>query len=281
MSISSRLVTLICIAFFTALAADPSPKAFTMKFDNKDDEAEYNSSVVPRLKTLENFPTVDAFIKYYSPSIQKCMNNSGGGAGSLTCDNIEYNVWKREIAIYHARLEKNLDSKGQQLLTAADSMWNKMVDKTIEFNSALLDKMYEDASGTMYIGMRADDARKILIPMYMQHALTLRDQVSLSPMAIESSASYDKKLNAAYKELAAKQDANNKSLLKAAQLQWLKARDAQITLNKYLLDAKYANTQDSASLAQRAVVEDCLNAAFIDAKCKVLDAQSEAKPVDF
>ncbi len=69
---------------------------------------------------------------------------------------------------------KVLGEKEKKLLKESQIAWIKEREKTINFNSAILDKKYP-TTGTMYMLMRADDADEMITPIVKQRALLLKN----------------------------------------------------------------------------------------------------------
>ena len=69
---------------------------------------------------------------------------------------------------------KILGEKERKLLKESQLVWIKEREKTIDFNSAILDKKYS-TTGTMYMLMRAGDADKMITPIVKERALLLKN----------------------------------------------------------------------------------------------------------
>lgn len=136
--------------------------------------AEYQIKVIDvgNLKTLESFKSVDEFEKYYRQISQHCLDQSGGGSGAAPCF-VAYNMWDRELNFYYEQLMKILGKKEKALLRESQFAWIKERDKTIDFNSALMDKIFT-SGGTMDVLMRADFADETITPIVKQRALLLK-----------------------------------------------------------------------------------------------------------
>lgn len=124
-------------------------------------------------KTLESFKSVAAFEASFGKYVQDCLGNTGGGTGGIECL-IGYEMWDRELNIYYERLNKALGQKERGLLKESQRAWISEREKTITFNSALLDKKYAGETGTMYALMRARDADDVIVPIVRQRALLLK-----------------------------------------------------------------------------------------------------------
>ena len=133
---------------------------------------DYPYKKIADFKTLESFKSVDEFESSYKKYTQHCLDNTYGGSGGASCF-IGYDLWDRELNIYYAKLMKTLKGKERDLLKESQIAWIKERDKTIDFNSALLDKTYA-TTGTMYILMRAGDSDAMMTPVVKQRALLLK-----------------------------------------------------------------------------------------------------------
>jgi uncharacterized protein YecT (DUF1311 family) len=123
-------------------------------------------------KKLEYFKSVEQFEANYKKYVQHCLDNTGGGTGGISCF-AGYDLWDRELNIYYNKLMNVLGEKEKNLLKESQLAWIKEKEKTIEFNSALLDKKYTEI-GTMYALMRAGDADEIITPIVKNRALLLK-----------------------------------------------------------------------------------------------------------
>jgi uncharacterized protein YecT (DUF1311 family) len=124
-------------------------------------------------KTLETFKSVDEFESSYEEYVHHCLDNTFGGTGGIPCL-IGYQMWDRELNIYYKRLMNMLGEKEKALLVESQVAWIKERDKSIAFNSRLLDRQYEKEDGTMYVLMRACDADDLMTPVVKQRALLLK-----------------------------------------------------------------------------------------------------------
>jgi uncharacterized protein YecT (DUF1311 family) len=135
---------------------------------------DYKYKTIDDFKTLESFKSVDEFESNYNKYIQDCLDNTGGGTGGKPCLIINYEMWDRELNIYYNRLMKVLGEKEKDLLKESQLAWIKERDKSIAFNSSLLDDKYENETGTMYSLLRSDDADSMMTPIVKQRALLLK-----------------------------------------------------------------------------------------------------------
>jgi uncharacterized protein YecT (DUF1311 family) len=123
-------------------------------------------------KKLESFKSVEQFDANYEKYVQHCLDNTYGGTGGIPCF-VGYDLWDRELNIYYNKLMNVLGEKEKKLLKESQLAWIKEKEKTIEFNSALLDKKYTEI-GIMYALMRAGDAEEIITPIVKNRALLLK-----------------------------------------------------------------------------------------------------------
>lgn len=134
--------------------------------------AEFPYKKVDDFKTLDPFKSVEEFEASYKNYVQQCLDNTGGGSGGILCF-VGYDLWDRELNIYYNRLMKVLGEKERKLLKESQLAWIKERDKSIDFNSRLLDNKYKKP-GTMYLLMRAGDADEMMSPVVKQRALILK-----------------------------------------------------------------------------------------------------------
>lgn len=123
-------------------------------------------------KKLDDFNSVQEFEKYYHSYTQKCLDNGFGGTGSIPCF-VAYKLWDKELNSYYNQLLSKLSTNEKELLVSSQKAWLKSRDFTIEFNSKLLDKIY-DQEGTMYLLMREEDADSTMSNVIKERVLTLR-----------------------------------------------------------------------------------------------------------
>ena len=121
---------------------------------------------------LEFYKSVEAFEAKYKTYIQHCLDNSYGGANAGGCY-IGYDLWDRELNTYYNILMKALGEKERNLLKDSQRAWIKVLEKTIAFNSALLDKAYP-ATCTMNLATRSAYVDDFVTPVVKQRALLLK-----------------------------------------------------------------------------------------------------------
>lgn len=136
---------------------------------------DYPYKKIDDFKKLESFKSVEQFEASYNIYVQHCLDNTGGGTGGISCF-VGYDLWDRELNIYYKQLMNILGEKEKKLLKESQLLWIKEKEKTIDFNSALLDKKYTE-TGTMYLLMRAGDADKTITPIVKNRALILKEWV--------------------------------------------------------------------------------------------------------
>jgi uncharacterized protein YecT (DUF1311 family) len=133
----------------------------------------YQYKNIHDFKTLESYKSIDEFESSYKEYTQSCLDDTGGGSGAVPCF-IGYEMWDRELNIYYNKLIKILGAKEQNLLKESQLAWIRERDKSIIFNSQLLDNKYTEP-GTMYLSMRAGDVDRIMTPVVKQRALILKN----------------------------------------------------------------------------------------------------------
>ena len=133
-------------------------------FENKD---------IDTFLKLESFETVEKFESYINKYTQECLDNGFGGTGSIPCF-VSYELWDKELNIYYRKLMSKLTAKEKELLKESQKKWLESRDKTIEFNSLMLDKNY-DQEGTMFLLDRANVADSDISEIIKNRALYLKN----------------------------------------------------------------------------------------------------------
>ena len=133
-------------------------------FENKD---------IDSFLKLESFETVEKFESYINKYTQECLDNGFGGTGSIPCF-VSYELWDKELNIYYRKLMSKLTAKEKELLKESQKKWLESRDKTIEFNSLMLDKNY-DQEGTMFLLDRANVANSDMSKIIKNRALYLKN----------------------------------------------------------------------------------------------------------
>jgi uncharacterized protein YecT (DUF1311 family) len=90
--------------------------------------------------------------------LQKCIDKDSTTAGMTNCQEQAYENWDRELNKVYAELMKKLPSDAKETLKDAQTAWLKFRDS--EF--VLIDKIYAQLQGTMYIPMRVADRTQIV-----------------------------------------------------------------------------------------------------------------------
>ena len=133
-------------------------------FENKD---------IDSFLKLESFKTVEEFESYINKYTQECLDNGFGGTGSIPCF-VSYEVWDKELNIYYRKLMSKLTAKEKELLKESQKKWLEFRDKTIEFNSLMLDRNY-DQEGTMFLLARASVADSDISEIIKNRVLYLKN----------------------------------------------------------------------------------------------------------
>jgi uncharacterized protein YecT (DUF1311 family) len=134
--------------------------------------ADFHYKKVEDFKKLESYRSVEQFESTYKTYAQDCLDNTGGGTGGIRCF-IGNELWDRELNIYYSRLMKVLSEKERTLLKKSQLAWVREIERTIDFNSAMLDKKYREI-GTMHALQRAGEAEGALTPVVKQRTLFLK-----------------------------------------------------------------------------------------------------------
>lgn len=133
-------------------------------FENKD---------IDSFLKLESFETVEKFESYINKYTQECLDNGFGGTGSIPCF-VSYELWDKELNIYYRKLMSKLTAKEKELLKESQKKWLEFRDKTIEFNSLMLDRNY-DQEGTMFLLARASVADSGISEIIKNRVLYLKN----------------------------------------------------------------------------------------------------------
>lgn len=139
-------------------------------FSVKDSAADFSYKKAGDFAPLESYSSVDEFEKYYEDYSQRCLNTIGGGSICL----MAYEIWDKELNHYYNKLKRILGVDDANYLKESQLAWIEERDKSIDFNSRLLDRKYNQP-GTMYQLMRAGDADRMITPLVKQRVLLLRE----------------------------------------------------------------------------------------------------------
>jgi len=274
---------ILCLAVFvsaaTASDSPPAKKDFTKA--SMTDICDYYDALLPQLKTMDKFKSVDAFEKYYGAYFNNCESYANGCSGELSCNNLVMGIWHREDSISYEKLNATLDGNGKKLLATSVDAWNKMTDMTLTYVRNYLNQMYHENSGSYGLSMASNDARAMLLPIIKLNVILNYAQAGIQlDNEPQSSAYWDKELNSIYKKLAAKLNPNTKHLLKKTQRQWIKARDTQLALENYCLNKKYPDTTNARSRAEKAALADRFAALIIKQRTLMFQYQFKIIPYD-
>lgn len=91
-------------------------------------------------------------------ALDACMEKNDSTAGMVECISKAYTQWDAELNKVYNELMKQLDAAGKASLKAAQLQWLKFRDS--EFK--LIDAVYSNLQGTMYIPMHADSRMQIV-----------------------------------------------------------------------------------------------------------------------
>lgn len=123
---------------------------------------------------LRSFDNVTLFEESIQERQQDCLDQSGGGSRAIACFAAYYQEWDEELNYYYGRLRTKLNDEDKGKLKTAQLAWIKSRDETRVFNSALLDKIYADKEGTLYVAVRSGHASTLMAPMTKQRALLMK-----------------------------------------------------------------------------------------------------------
>ena len=104
-------------------------------------------------------------------ALEICTEKNPHTGGMVSCTETAYKKWDQELNKNYQTLMSKLKPAGKQLLRAAQLSWIRYRDN--EFK--LIDSIYDDIPGTMYIPMRVDEKMQIV----KQRALALSSHVDM------------------------------------------------------------------------------------------------------
>ena len=134
----------------------------------------FNYKKAEAFQALEAVTSVAAFESDIEKYTQECLDNTGGGSGGIPCF-IASTLWDRELNSYYKKLMANLPESQKAILQESQIIWIKERDKTIAFNTALLDEKYKSREmGTMSELMRAGDLDNTITPIIKSRVLYLK-----------------------------------------------------------------------------------------------------------
>ena len=91
-------------------------------------------------------------------ALEACIEKDPSTAGMVGCTDIAYKKWDQELNKNYQNLMSKLKPAGKQLLKQSQLTWIAFRDH--EFK--LIDSLYDDLQGTMYIPMRYDERMEIV-----------------------------------------------------------------------------------------------------------------------
>ncbi|OLQ69922.1 hypothetical protein BIT28_10240 [Photobacterium proteolyticum] len=133
---------------------------------------DYEYKSVSDFNHLSSFKNIEDFESSYGDYIQSCLDNTGGGSGGIPCL-IASKLWDRELNIYYSKLRKMLSEKEKESLKQSQLTWLEDRDKTLKFNSILMDRVYPP-QGTMFQLMHSGDVSDVAVSIIKQRALLLK-----------------------------------------------------------------------------------------------------------
>ena len=104
-------------------------------------------------------------------ALEICTEKDPTNAGTVNCTNIAYKKWDQELNKNYRTLMSKLKPAGKPLLKSGQLSWIRYRDN--EFK--LIDSIFDDIPGTMYISMRIDEKMRIV----KQRALALASHVNM------------------------------------------------------------------------------------------------------
>jgi len=104
-------------------------------------------------------------------ALEACIDKDSSTAGMTNCADRALESWDKELNRVYNELARKLDSKGKQALKAAQMEWIKYRDAEY----GLIDSIYSQMEGTMYIPMRVEARTRIV----RERALAVKDFLDL------------------------------------------------------------------------------------------------------
>lgn len=165
-------VTFISLVFFLLpLIPLSSNAAYSSSTGGQSQDSVYRK--IEDFPYLSDFESVRSFENYIDDYEQECIDKTYGNTKAIPCF-VAYELWDRELNKYYQILMSKLPKKQQEALRSSQRLWLRNRDRSIEFNSALLDRKYDQADGAMYSAMRANDSASVIPPIIKQRALLVR-----------------------------------------------------------------------------------------------------------
>jgi uncharacterized protein YecT (DUF1311 family) len=104
-------------------------------------------------------------------ALDTCQDKDPSTGGMVRCTEIAYKKWDQELNKNYQTLMRKLKPAGKRLLKSAQLSWITYRDN--EFK--LIDSIYDNIQGTMYIPMRIDEKMQVV----KQRALALASHVDM------------------------------------------------------------------------------------------------------
>jgi uncharacterized protein YecT (DUF1311 family) len=123
---------------------------------------------------LRSFSNPTLFDQAIIAKQQVCLDESGGGSKAVACFTTYYQEWDEELNYYYGRLRSILNADEKEKLKTAQLAWIKSRDEARVLNSAVMDKLYADKEGTMYVAIRSGHVSELMTPITKQRALLLK-----------------------------------------------------------------------------------------------------------
>ncbi|SET35583.1 Protein of unknown function [Marinobacter segnicrescens] len=167
----TRVVLILLAVFILPLIALPLRAEPSSDAEVQGQESLYRK--VDDFPYLSEFESVRSFDKYIDDYEKECIDKTYGNTKAIPCF-VGYELWDRELNKYYKILMSQLSENQQEILRESQRVWLKNRDRSIEFNSALLDMKYDKAEGTIYSAMRASDSASVIPAIIKQRALLLK-----------------------------------------------------------------------------------------------------------
>ena len=104
-------------------------------------------------------------------ALEICTEKNPTTGGMVTCNDVAYKQWDQELNKTYRTLMSKLKPAGKPLLRSAQLSWIRYRDN--EFK--LIDSIYDNIQGTMYIPMRIEEKMQIV----KERALALASRVDM------------------------------------------------------------------------------------------------------
>ena len=232
-------------------------------------------------KTMDSFPDVESFADWADSLGQMCWTSWGSGSAAWLCSDLTWNIWEKQIELFRDRLKISLPPGGRALLDSARKEWRKTCYCTYSLTLALTGYQLAQTEGTMYIAFSEMENSNVYDSLAKQQALLLRCLTGPEADPERSPDYWDGSLNAWYQVLMNALSRQNQKLLRASELQWIKARDAQIRLIDYVLDTRRKSMSGSTAAVKLRIEKERLTASIIRERAQMLrNILKMTKPFD-